>query len=96
MAQNLLNDLVGNAEPVQVGGEAAPKCMSPVPAEVRFHDGRSDNIPGQRFQVHRSTESIRKDEAAPWLATSGPMLVEQEFQRDYLSYHGPSSELDIL
>jgi hypothetical protein len=80
VAQNLLNHLVGNSESVQIGRKPAPECVPAMPYEILFLHGRPDHIHRERFEIHRVTEFIRKNEPLAWPATPFPVLVEKKFQ----------------
>jgi len=63
MSQNLLNDFVGNAQPVKIRSQPAPKRVSVVPRNLLRFESGLNHFSHQRVEVQRVPPEISKNKS---------------------------------
>ena len=61
MTQNLLNDFVGNAEPVKIRSQSAPKRVPAVPRNLLRFESGLNYFRHERIEIQRVPPEISED-----------------------------------
>ncbi|MGB6961577.1 MAG: hypothetical protein WA748_07780 [Candidatus Acidiferrum sp.] len=84
MTQNLLDDFVGNAEPMKIRGQSAPKRVPAVPRNLLRFECGPNHFTRQQIEIQRVAPEISKNKSLRKISRRSPVPIEKKFQlRDH-------------